>query len=79
MRDTSKGIPQNAVSEVVGSIAIAMMRERLAMGESVGIPSLGIEIRSTQRILFSDDDLDCGCHYQEPYGWVIMAGCALHD
>lgn len=27
------------------------------------------------------DAPDCpgGCHYQPPYGWVIMAGCAIHD
>ena len=24
-------------------------------------------------------DLECGCHFREPYGWVIMAGCSLHD
>jgi hypothetical protein len=23
--------------------------------------------------------IDCECHYQEPYGWVVMAGCKWHD
>jgi len=21
----------------------------------------------------------CFCHYQEPYGWVVMGSCPFHD
>lgn len=26
-----------------------------------------------------EDAEDCECHYQAPYGFVIMAGCRWHD
>ena len=28
-----------------------------------------------------DDEAECGegCHFHPTYGWVVMAGCSLHD
>lgn len=48
----------------------AQIERRLAQSQYGLLARLAVKI-----MMFCD----CGCHYREPYGWVVMAGCRWHD